>query len=254
MQLRPQPATILVKLNIFDKLELDAYTSLMTAKTVAEFAAELRMSPESLLGQLRCAGVEKAGPEAPWTNADTYALLCFLKATHGAVDPDRKKITLVKGARTASPSVPETAETRRTRAILAEARIELLKRCIEVSVRGKRTVVVREGNGALTKLDVPEGCFDLEPTRKVLLVGSHISTSFYALIERSVSLVMAPRTLGKVISSYLRAVADRAVPDSQRGLCGSSGRTRQAKLVGAASDLIRFEHVYPACAAAISLN
>jgi len=39
----------------------------MIARTIAELAAELIKSPHSLLDQLRCAGVEKDGPEASWT-------------------------------------------------------------------------------------------------------------------------------------------------------------------------------------------
>ena len=220
----------------------------MTNMTVADFAAELRKSPETLSEQLRCAGVQK-GPMDLMTEADKYALLRYLKALHGTATV-RKKISLVKPE--APPVAAETAQAKLLRRLWAE----VMRQCVEVTVRGKRTLVVRESNGELARLG-PREDHDgyVAPTNKVILVGSFLSDSFYSwVINRDQSIVaVRPHTLNKVISSFLRTTVDRAVPASQRGLCSKSGRTRRANLLGAANDLVRFEHVYPACAATISL-
>jgi len=222
----------------------------MTNTTVAEFAAELRKSPEAIVEQLRSAGVEK-GPEEVITEADKYALLRFLKAQHGTIEPERKKITIVKGDKSFTKVAPSATDIARREAFHA-AYADTLRRCVEVSSRGKRALLIRERNGELTRLDLNEDRtgFPALPN-KVILVGSYLSDAFEAFAQ-SLLTVVQPRTLNKVLSNFLWAVG-RAVPASQRGLCSKSNRIRSAHLVGAANDLVRFEHVYPACAATISL-
>ncbi|MFN7857421.1 MAG: translation initiation factor IF-2 N-terminal domain-containing protein, partial [Acidovorax sp.] len=68
----------------------------MSSNTVAEFATELKKSPEVLLDQLKAAGVGKASPADPLTESDKQKLLAYLQASHGTASADRKKITLVK--------------------------------------------------------------------------------------------------------------------------------------------------------------
>ena len=68
----------------------------MSLNTVAEFATELKKSPETLLEQLKSAGVNKSSPSDPLTESDKQKLLSHLKASHGAEGADRKKITLTK--------------------------------------------------------------------------------------------------------------------------------------------------------------
>ncbi|MDU7589088.1 MAG: translation initiation factor IF-2 N-terminal domain-containing protein, partial [Acidovorax sp.] len=68
----------------------------MSSNTVAEFAAELKKSPETLLDQLKSAGVVKASPSDVLNEADKQKLLAHLQASHGTAGGDRKKITLVK--------------------------------------------------------------------------------------------------------------------------------------------------------------
>jgi hypothetical protein len=229
----------------------------MSATTVSDFASELRKSPDSLLEQLRLAGVEKNGPDAPLSEADKYALLRFLKASHGLLDPARKKITLVKKSGEKAPaSAYQMAELQHAHERLAEIQRQLLNRCIEVSVRGRqRTLLIQEGNGDLTPIDASGDNLSFDARRKIQLIGSYFATalSILASRERVGPIETLPRELNKVLGSYLRTMADRAVPDSQRGLCSNSARTRQANLIGAANDLVRFEHVFPACAATISL-
>ncbi|MBT2333238.1 hypothetical protein J7E49_04895 [Variovorax paradoxus] len=228
----------------------------MSNRTVYEFASELRKSPESLVEQFRCAGVEKSGPDDLVTEADKYALLRFLKASHGAGEGGRKKITLVKrGADKNVKPDPEAVDRKQAQESIEELHRDLLERSVEVTVRGgQRTLLIREDNGDLALLAPPGECLNFDPPRKIVLVSAYLSDVLSILRgDRLESVVTVPRALGKVLKSYLRAIADRAVPASQRGLCSQSGRTRQANLIGAANDLIRFEHIFPACAATVSL-
>ncbi len=109
----------------------------MSSTTVAEFASELKKSTETLLDQLKSAGVSKASPSDVLTDADKHSLLNFLQNSHGTAGADRKKITLVK---------KQTTE-------IKQADASGKARTIQVEVRKKRTFVRREDG-----LDaVPEG-------------------------------------------------------------------------------------------------
>ena len=68
----------------------------MSSTTVAEFASELKKSTETLLEQLKSAGVAKLAAGDKLTDADKQRLLGFLQASHGTASAERKKITLVK--------------------------------------------------------------------------------------------------------------------------------------------------------------
>jgi translation initiation factor IF-2 len=68
----------------------------MSSNTVAEFASELKKSPDTLIEQLRSAGVEKSSASDPLSESDKQKLLSFLQTSHGTVTAERKKITLVK--------------------------------------------------------------------------------------------------------------------------------------------------------------
>jgi len=109
----------------------------MSSTTVAEFANELKKSTETLLVQLKSAGVAKASPSDVLTDADKHSLLNYLQNSHGTAGTDRKKITLVK---------KQTTE-------IKQADASGKARTIQVEVRKKRTFVRREDG-----LDaVPEG-------------------------------------------------------------------------------------------------
>lgn len=93
---------------------------MMSCPTVAEFAYELRKTPETLLGQLKSAGVLKAAASDVITGADKQSLLRFLKASHGtAADGERKKITLVKKS---TIEIKQADATGRARTIEVEVR------------------------------------------------------------------------------------------------------------------------------------
>ena len=68
----------------------------MSSTTVAEFANELKKSTDTLLEQLRAAGVAKSAASDVLTDADKHSLLTYLQTSHGTAIADRRKITLVK--------------------------------------------------------------------------------------------------------------------------------------------------------------
>jgi translation initiation factor IF-2 len=100
----------------------------MSSTTVAEFANELKKSPDTLLEQLRSAGVAKSAPTDALSEGDKQKLLGYLKASHGTASPERKKITLVKKS---------TSE-------IKQADASGKARTIQVEVRKKRTFVKRD--------------------------------------------------------------------------------------------------------------
>ena len=112
----------------------------MSSTTVAEFATELKKSPDTLLEQLRSAGVAKAAPSDALSEADKQKLLGFLQASHGTAAPERKKITLVKKS---------TSE-------IKQADSSGKARTIQVEVRKKRTFVKRDEGGDTAVIEAPE--------------------------------------------------------------------------------------------------
>ena len=91
----------------------------MSSTTVAEFANELKKTPETLLDQLKSAGVPKAAATDALTEADKQRLLGHLKASHGTVEPERKKITLTKKS---TSEIKQADATGRARTIQVEVR------------------------------------------------------------------------------------------------------------------------------------
>ena len=55
----------------------------MSSITVAEFASELKKTPDVLLEQLKSAGVAKADAADALTEGDKQKLLAHLQASHG---------------------------------------------------------------------------------------------------------------------------------------------------------------------------
>ena len=103
-------------------------TQQMSSTTVAEFANELKKSTDTLLEQLKSAGVAKSAASDVLTDSDKHSLLNYLQNSHGTVSPDRKKITLVK---------KQTTE-------IKQADASGKARTIQVEVRKKRTFVRRD--------------------------------------------------------------------------------------------------------------
>lgn len=100
----------------------------MSSNTVAEFASELKKSPETLLDQLKAAGVGKAAPSDALTESDKQKLLVYLQNSHGTASVDRKKITLTKKSTSEIKQADATGKAR----------------TIQVEVRKKRTFIKRD--------------------------------------------------------------------------------------------------------------
>src|SRR6476661_3543797 len=112
----------------------------MSSTTVAEFASELKKSPQTLLEQLRSAGVAKSAPTDALSDADKQKLLGYLQASHGTASAERKKITLVKKS---------TSE-------IKQADASGKARTIQVEVRKKRTFVKRDDGADTAVVEAPE--------------------------------------------------------------------------------------------------
>ncbi|HYF41977.1 MAG TPA: translation initiation factor IF-2 [Ramlibacter sp.] len=108
--------------------------------TVAEFASELKKSPDTLLEQLRSAGVAKSAPSDALSESDKQKLLGYLQAAHGTASPERRKITLVKKS---------TSE-------IKQADASGKARTIQVEVRKKRTFVKRDEGGDTAVVEAPQ--------------------------------------------------------------------------------------------------
>jgi translation initiation factor IF-2 len=100
----------------------------MSSTTVAEFANELKKSTDTLLEQLKSAGVPKSSASDVLTDSDKHSLLGYLQSSHGTASPERKKITLVKKQTTEIKQADATGKAR----------------TIQVEVRKKRTFVRRD--------------------------------------------------------------------------------------------------------------
>jgi translation initiation factor IF-2 len=100
----------------------------MSSTTVAEFANELKKSAETLLEQLKSAGVAKSTASDTLSESDKQRLLGYLQASHGTAGGERKKITLVKKSTTEIKQADASGRAR----------------TIQVEVRKKRTFVRRD--------------------------------------------------------------------------------------------------------------
>nr|MDP2191162.1 translation initiation factor IF-2 [Rhodoferax sp.] len=118
----------------------------MSSTTVAEFAIELNKSTDTLLEQLKSAGVAKSAASDKLTEVDKQHLLSYFQTSHGTASAERKKITLVK----------------RSTSEIKQADASGKARTIQVEVRKKRTFVRRE-DGVEVSVESPEQEFDAAP-------------------------------------------------------------------------------------------
>ena len=112
----------------------------MSSNTVAEFASELKKSPDTLLEQLHSAGVDKSAATDALTENDKQKLLSYLQASHGTVAGERKKITLVKKSTSEIKQADATGKAR----------------TIQVEVRKKRTFIKRDDEVETTSTSATE--------------------------------------------------------------------------------------------------
>jgi translation initiation factor IF-2 len=111
----------------------------MSSTTVAEFANELKKPTDTLLEQLKAAGVSKSSASDALTEGDKQKLLSHLQASHGTSSPERKKITLVKKSTSEIKQADATGKAR----------------TIQVEVRKKRTFVKRDEDEAVDVKSAP---------------------------------------------------------------------------------------------------
>jgi translation initiation factor IF-2 len=116
----------------------------MSSTTVADFASELKKSTDTLLEQLKSAGVNKAAATDVLTDADKHSLLNFLQSSHGTASGERKKITLVKKQTTEIKQADATGKAR----------------TIQVEVRKKRTFVRRDDGPEVESSEQAEAVAD----------------------------------------------------------------------------------------------
>jgi translation initiation factor IF-2 len=128
----------------------------MSSKTVAEFANELKKSTDTLLEQLKSAGVAKSAASDPLTEPDKQRLLSYLQASHGTATGERKKITLVKKSTTEIKQADASGKAR----------------TIQVEVRKKRTFVRRDD-----VLDAPAEAVEHEEAQDVVPEIDHAELS-----------------------------------------------------------------------------
>jgi translation initiation factor IF-2 len=124
----------------------------MSSTTVAEFASELKKSTDTLLEQLRSAGVAKSAATDALSEADKQKLLGYLKASHGtAAAPERKKITLVKKSTSEIKQADSTGKAR----------------TIQVEVRKKRTFIKRDEGADTAVVEAPEPEVQQPPPHRI---------------------------------------------------------------------------------------
>ena len=111
----------------------------MSSTTVAEFAKELKKPTDTLIEQLKAAGVNTSSESDSLTEKDKQKLLTHLQISHGTATTERKKISLVKKSTSEIKQADATGKAR----------------TIQVEVRKKRTFVKRDENES-ENVDTPE--------------------------------------------------------------------------------------------------
>jgi translation initiation factor IF-2 len=117
----------------------------MAQTTVAQFAKQLKLTEETLLEQLKTAGVPKSSIDDTLAEDDKTRLLAYLQEAHGHKD-EKKKITLTRKQTTEIKKSDATGKAR----------------TIQVEVRKKRTFVKVE------KADVVEVEKPVEPPQPII--------------------------------------------------------------------------------------
>ncbi len=111
----------------------------MAQHTVAQLATELSRPVDTLLEQLKAAGVSKSAGSDTVSEADKARLLEHLRTAHGTAGAERKKITLVKKSTTEIKQADASGRAR----------------TIQVEVRKKRTFVKRDDTAGAEAIEVP---------------------------------------------------------------------------------------------------
>ena len=160
------------------------------SNTVAEFAAELKKSPETLLEQLNQAGMAKSSAADLVTDADKQRLLSHLQASHGTAGAERKKITLVKKSTSEIKQADATGKAR----------------TIQVEVRKKRTFIKRDEIAE----DAPEPVQSVSPEAQELVRREEEARRQAELIGRQEAELVVERTERHAREQREREAEERA--------------------------------------------
>jgi translation initiation factor IF-2 len=177
----------------------------MSTTTVAEFAAELKRSPEALLEQLQSAGVPKSGISETISETDKQKLLAYLKSSHGAVAGERKKITLVKKSTTEIKQADASGKAR----------------TIQVEVRKKRVFVQRDGQAEGGK---PEAA---ELEEHTAVVEQNLLNQRAEEAEKQATLI---RLQEQDLAEKRRLQAEQNAKDAEAARLAAEEASRQAQL------------------------
>jgi translation initiation factor IF-2 len=198
----------------------------MSSTTVAEFATELKKSTDTLLEQLKSAGVTKSSASDVLTDADKHSLLGYLQNSHGTANQERKKITLVK---------KQTSE-------IKQADATGKARTIQVEVRKKRTFVRRD-DGTDAGVDSAE-TDTLEPAMPVIdnaeLIRREEEARHQAeFIRRQEEELVQRRKEREELEAKERAAAEKAAEKASKSkaTAGSKAKDAAEEPVGDAQSL-----------------
>ena len=213
----------------------------MSSTTVAEFANELKKSTETLLDQLKSAGVSKTSATDVLTDADKHSLLNFLQSSHGTAGAERKKITLVKKQTTEIKQADATGKAR----------------TIQVEVRKKRTFIRRD-DGSDASAESPEpSVFDAPAVSVIddaeLLRREEEARKQAEFLRRQEEELTTRRKERELHEASARAAAEKAAAQEQESLVKSTAKKTKEKS-GAAKDKTPEELEAQAAAEALAVE
>ena len=189
----------------------------MSSTTVAEFANELKKSTETLLDQLKSAGVTKTSASDVLTDSDKHSLLNFLQNSHGTAGAERKKITLVKKQTTEIKQADATGKAR----------------TIQVEVRKKRTFVRREDGSDASADSIEPSVVDMPAASVIdeaeLLRREEEARKQAEFLRRQEEELTARRQERESQEASARAAAEKAAAKAQEVLVKSSAKKTKAK-------------------------
>jgi len=191
----------------------------MSSMTVAEFANELKKSPDTLLEQLKSAGVAKSAASDKLTESDKQHLLSYLQLSHGTNTGERKKITLVKKSTTEIKQADATGKAR----------------TIQVEVRKKRTFVRRDEGTEAAAGAVAEDTSEQEAQHAAELARREEEASRQAeLIRRQEEELAERRRQREAQEAAAREAAERAAAEAAAARAMAQQQAEKAQAVATA--------------------
>jgi len=207
----------------------------MTSNTVAEFATELKKPADTLLEQLRSAGVSKSSASDSLTEADKQKLLSYLQASHGTGSGERKKITLTKKSTTEIKQADATGKAR----------------TIQVEVRKKRTLIKRDDEPAS---GAPEAVAEPAIDHAELARREEEARHQAELIRRQEEELAEQRRQREADEARQKAEADAAERAAEQAAAAAKAAAEATATAAAEAPLSREEREARARAEAASLN